>query len=55
MSLRHDMACPPTADGRDSLQIWRVTVNILHTRLQKADKGWYSSLGVGRRVNNSSV
>lgn len=32
---------------RDSLHIWRVTVNILNKQWQAADKGWSSSLGSG--------
>ena len=34
--------------------IWRVAVNILNKQSQRADKGWSSSLGVGRGANNSS-
>jgi hypothetical protein len=29
----HGMACPQVADGGDSLQIWRVTSNILNKQL----------------------
>jgi hypothetical protein len=43
----HGMAHPRVADGGDSLQIWRVAVNILNKQLQTADKGWSSSLGLG--------
>ena len=28
--------------------IWKVAVNILNKQSRTADKGWYSSLGVGR-------
>jgi hypothetical protein len=41
----HSMACSWVADGGDSLQIWKVAVNILNKQLQTANKGW--SLGVG--------
>jgi hypothetical protein len=34
-------------DGGDGLQIWRVAANILNKRLQTADRGQLSSLGVG--------
>ena len=34
--------------------IWRVLANILGKQLQKADKGWSSSLGVGLGPKNSS-
>jgi hypothetical protein len=34
-------------------QIWRVAVNILNKKSQTADKGWSTSLGNGRGVNNS--
>jgi hypothetical protein len=48
------MARPQDADGGDGLQIWRVAVNILNKQSLSADKGWYSSLGVGRGANKSS-
>jgi hypothetical protein len=48
------MARPQVADGGDGLQIWRAAANILDKQPRTADKGWYSSLGVGRGVNNSS-
>ena len=38
---------------RNGLQIWRVAANILNKQSQTADKGWPSSLGVGRDSNNS--
>jgi hypothetical protein len=42
------MARPQVADGGDSLQVWRVTANILNKQSRTADKGWSSSWGVGR-------
>jgi hypothetical protein len=50
----YDMACPQVADAGDGLQKWRAAVNILNKQSQTADKGWASSLGVGRGANNSS-
>jgi hypothetical protein len=44
---------PQVADGGDGLQIWRVAANILNKQSRTADKGWSSSLGVGRGANNS--
>ena len=40
--------------GGDSLQIWRVGTNILNKQLWTANKGWFSSLGVGLGGNSSS-
>jgi hypothetical protein len=37
-----------------SPQVWRVAANILNKQSRTADKGWPSSLGVGRGANNSS-
>ena len=34
--------------------IWRVAANILNMQLRTADKGWSSSLVVGRGADNSS-
>ena len=34
--------------------IWRVAVNILNRQSRTADKGWSSSLGVGRGASNLS-
>ena len=34
--------------------MWRVAANILNKQSRTADKGWYSSLVVGRGSNNSS-
>jgi hypothetical protein len=33
---------------RDGLQLWRVAANILNKQLRTYDKGWSSSLRVGR-------
>jgi len=33
---------------------WRVAVNILNKQSQTAEKGWSSSLGIGRAARNSS-
>jgi hypothetical protein len=44
------MVRPQVADGGDSLQMWRVAANIVNKQSQTADKGWSSSLGVGRRA-----
>jgi hypothetical protein len=35
----HDMARPQVVDGGDSLQIWRVAVNILNKQSWTADRG----------------
>jgi hypothetical protein len=50
----HGMARPQVADGGDGLQIWRLAANILNKQSRTADKGWSSSLGVGRGAKNSS-
>jgi hypothetical protein len=47
------MACSLVADGGDSFQIWKVAANILNNKLWTTDKGWCSSLVVGRGANNS--
>jgi hypothetical protein len=39
---------------RNGLQLWRVAANTLSKQSRTADKGWSSSLGVGRGANNSS-
>jgi hypothetical protein len=39
---------------RNSLQLWRVAANILHKQPRTNDKGWTSSLEVGRGANNPS-
>jgi hypothetical protein len=50
---QHGMARPQVADGGDGLRIWRVAANILNMQSRIADKGWSSSLEVGRWANNS--
>jgi hypothetical protein len=40
----HGMARPRVADGRDGLQHWRLTANILNKQPRTNDKGWSSSL-----------
>jgi hypothetical protein len=40
------MVCPQVADEGDGLQIWRAAANILNKKLQTANKGWFSSLGL---------
>jgi hypothetical protein len=40
----HSMA-RPRADGRDSLQFWRLAANILNKQSRTNDKRWSSSLG----------
>jgi len=35
--------------------IWWVAANILYKQSRTADKGWSSSLGVGRGANNPSL
>jgi hypothetical protein len=43
----HGMARHQVADGGAGLQIWREAEIILNKQSRMADKGWYSSLGVG--------
>jgi hypothetical protein len=50
----HSMAGPRVADGRDDLQLWRLAANILNKQPRTNDKGWSSSLRVGRGPNNPS-
>jgi hypothetical protein len=38
----------------NGLRIWRVAANTLNKQSRTADRGWSSSLGVGRGANNSS-
>jgi hypothetical protein len=47
----HGMARPRVADRGDGLQIWRVVANMLNKHTRTADRGWSSSLGVGRGPN----
>jgi len=49
----HGVARPRFVDGGDGLQIRTVDANILNKQSRTANKGWSSSLGVGRRANNS--
>jgi hypothetical protein len=39
---------------KEGLQLQWVAANILNKQSQTADKGWASSLGVGRGANNPS-
>jgi hypothetical protein len=48
------IACFWVADGGDGLHTWRVFATILNKHSRTADKGWPSSLGVGRGADNSS-
>jgi hypothetical protein len=34
--------------------VWRVTASMLNKQSRTADKGWFSSLGVGLGANNTS-
>jgi hypothetical protein len=46
---------PPNQNpGGGGIPIWRVVANILNKQSGTADKGWSSSLGVGRGANNPS-
>jgi hypothetical protein len=49
------MARPQVTDVGDGLQIWKLAANILNKQSQTSDKGWSSSLGVGRGSNKSLV
>jgi hypothetical protein len=51
----HGMARPQVVDEGDGLQIWSIAANILNKQSRTADKGWYSSLGVGGEAKNSSL
>jgi len=46
----HGMVCAGVIDGGDSLLIWRVHVKILNKQIQRANKGWSSSLGLGEEL-----
>ena len=39
---------------KEQPSIWGVAANIMNTQSRTADKGWSSSLGVGRGANNFS-
>jgi hypothetical protein len=54
MYMDHGMVRPQVADGGNTLQIWKVAVNILNKQSRTADKGWPSSLGFGCGANNPS-
>jgi hypothetical protein len=43
----HSMSCPQVADGGNTLQVWRVAMNILNTQSRTADKEWSCSSGLG--------
>jgi hypothetical protein len=45
VSCHHRMICPQVADGGDTLQLWRVAVNILNKQTRGGPLGW--GLGVG--------
>jgi len=47
----HGMPRPQAAGGEDGFQIG---MKILNKQSRTVGKGWSSSLGVGRRANNSS-
>jgi hypothetical protein len=49
----HDMVRSRVTDGGEGAQIWRVAVNILHKQPRTSEKGWSSSVVVGRGANNS--
>jgi hypothetical protein len=49
------MARPQVAEGGDGLHILRVASNISNKQSRAVDKGWSSSLGVGRGAKNSSL
>jgi hypothetical protein len=42
------MARPRVAKGGNGFQLWRVAANVLNKQKWAADKGWPSSLGVGK-------
>jgi hypothetical protein len=48
-----NLAPPQAADGGGGLQIGKVTANVLKNVSVRADKGWSSSLGVGRVAKSS--
>jgi hypothetical protein len=52
LRCHHGMARPRVADRGDGLQIWRVAANMLNKQSRTADKGWSSSLEVGRGADN---
>ena len=59
--MHHDKWIPVTTAWRvlrlrmeEGPLIWRVAANKLNKQSRTADKGWSSSLGVGRGANDSS-
>jgi hypothetical protein len=50
----HGLRCPQVAGGGDCLHIRRVAAIILNKQSRTAEKGWSSSLGVGRGAISSS-
>jgi hypothetical protein len=53
VSCHQGMERPQVADGGNALKVRREAANILNKQSWTADKGWSSSLGVGRGANNS--
>jgi hypothetical protein len=49
----HGMTRPQVANGGESHQIWRVAANTLNKQSRTADRGLYSSFGVGRGLATS--
>jgi hypothetical protein len=47
------MARLHVAGEGDGLQMWRVAANILNKQSRTADRGWPSSLGIGRGLRTS--
>jgi hypothetical protein len=48
------MVSPRVVDGGEDLQVWWVAANILNKQSRTSNKGWCSSLGVGRGADKSS-
>jgi hypothetical protein len=42
-------------EWREGLQVQRIAANVLNKQLWTANKGWFSSLGVGLGANNPSL
>jgi hypothetical protein len=55
VACHHGVERPQVAAGGDGLQIWRVDENISNKQSRTADKGWPSSLGIGRVLRNPIV
>jgi hypothetical protein len=45
----------PLAEDEEGLRIWKVAANLLNKQSETADKGWSSSLGVGRGLQLPAV